>query len=116
MKMLIVNDNKKITKFLSQYFLKFYEVTVFYCPAKALIHYATYCEYDIIFFNYQTQKLAMNEFIEQVLFLNPGQRLILSSTSMNNKLIELAIKYEDNIYLSDQPSEKEIFKALCGSL
>ncbi|PCJ55382.1 MAG: hypothetical protein COA79_20880 [Planctomycetota bacterium] len=116
MKVLIVNEDEKITDLLNQYLLKFYDVTIFSCPIKALVHYATYCEYDIVFSDYQSAKLAMNEFIDQVLLINPKQKFILNSASMNNRLFDLANKYEDNIYMCDLPAEKEIFKALCGSI
>ncbi|PCJ60552.1 MAG: hypothetical protein COA79_08245 [Planctomycetota bacterium] len=113
---LIIDDDKYITDMLEDYLSNYFEVKTFNCPIEALIHYSKTPNYPIVFSDFHMGKINGDELVEQMLKVNPKQKFILCTASMNKKLFEISETYIDQIYLYDKPFDLKKFKELCDTI
>jgi len=116
---LIVDDDEIVTSILETFFNEYYEVTVFNCPVKALIHYSNNVDYSVVLADIQMPKLQGDEMIEEMLRINSKQKFIICTVSLKPKLFKLAEKYSDLIYLVEKPFNlsklKSLIESICNS-
>ncbi|PCJ54362.1 MAG: hypothetical protein COA79_21840 [Planctomycetota bacterium] len=119
LKILIVDDDEIVTSILETFFNEYYEVTVFNCPVKALIHYSNNVDYSVVLADIQMPKLQGDEMIEEMLRINSKQKFIICTVSLKPKLFKLAEKYSDLIYLVEKPFNlsklKSLIESICNS-
>ncbi|PCJ55370.1 MAG: hypothetical protein COA79_20820 [Planctomycetota bacterium] len=120
LRILIVDDDEIVTSILENYISNYYDVTIFNCPVKALIHYSKDQDYSIVLADIQMPKLQGDEMIEEMLRINSKQKFIISTVSMKPKIMKLANTYSDHIFISDKPFNlpklKSLLDKITGSL
>ncbi|PCJ54735.1 MAG: hypothetical protein COA79_21465 [Planctomycetota bacterium] len=117
MNILLIDNDKYTTEVVRQILSADYEIDIYNSSTKAFLHYSENpTNFGIVFTDFLMDKMNGDELIEEMLKINSNQSFIISTNTMNKKLIDLSKIHPDKIYLFDKPYDLKMLKVLCDSI